>query len=245
MGCAHGRYAAPLSVERSIQGAQTVGASELGEDLVTTPVQCATSFEVDEEILRGVPLRWALRRPSLWVQPQLYRQTHRSAQLWSSSLPTKSLDVFISHSWQTPGSQKMLAFLLQLGWLHGLLGWSLATGLVLGLRLQGILDEPLQRTLVLAGVRYECGATYWLLIAGAAGLLLGFLFSLYLPVKNRFCFLDIACVHQGDQEMLRRGISNIGGCLAVSRELQVLYHPTYFTSRPTRFSEPLCPLLAC
>lgn len=235
-----------------MQAEIVVGASsdEPGESekIVTGPVKCATSFKVDKEIMRGVPLHWALRRPRIWIQPQLYRQTHRSAKLWSLSLQASSLDVFISHSWKTPGSQKILAFLLQVGWLHGLLGWCLATGLVFGLRLHGTLDQPLQRTLVVAGVQYVCGSTYWLLFAGAAGVLGGFVLSLYLPLKGRFCFLDIACVHQGDQEMLRRGISNISGCLAVSRELQVLYHPTYFTSRPTRFthfSEPVCPFQAC
>ena len=193
------------------------------------------ALEVDLEILRGMPLHRALRRPQIWIQPRLYRHTHRSAQLWLASLPTSSLDIFLSHSWRTPGSQKILGLLLQEGWLHALLGWFLLTGLFLYLRLQCILDAPLKRTLLVAGVRYECDSTYWLVIAGAVGLLGGFFLSLYFPLKSRLCFLDIACVHQGDQELLLRGISNIGGCLAVSRELQVLYHPTYFTSHPARF----------
>ena len=193
------------------------------------------ALEVDLEILRGMPLHCALRRPRIWIQPRLYRHTHRSAGLWLASSPTSSLDIFLSHSWRTPGSQKILGLVLQAGWLHALAGWCLLTGLVLYLRLEGILDAPLRRTLLVAGVRYECDSTYWLVIAGAVGLLGGFFLSLYLPLKSRLCFLDIACVHQGDQELLLRGISNIGGCLAVSRELQVLYHPTYFTSHPTRF----------
>ena len=119
---------------------------------------------------------------------------------------------------------------MQNGWLHGLLGWLLLTAATLCLRLNGLLDEPLQRTLSVGGVRYRCGSNFWLIIAGGAGVVVGFFLSLYFPLRRRLCFLDIACVHQGDEELLRRGISNIGGCLSVSHELQVLYHPTYFTS---------------
>lgn len=189
------------------------------------------SFEVDQEVLRGIPLHWALRRPQVWIQPRLYRRSHLSSKLWSVCLPTSNLDVFLSHSWRTPGSQKILGLLLHSCWLYALLGWCLPTGLVLFLRLQGVLDEPFQRILSIAGVEYECGSSYWLLLAGPVGLLGGLFASLYFPLKSRLCFLDIGCVHQGDEELLQRGISNIGGCLAVSRELLVLYHPTYFSSR--------------
>ena len=207
-----------------------------GPDICIKPGGRATkAFEVDQEILRGIPLHWALRRPQVWIWPRLHRRSHRSSKLWSLCLPTSKLDVFLSHSWRTPGRQKILGLLLHSCWLSALLGWCLSTGLVLCLRLQGLLDEPFQRILSIAGVEYECGASYWLLLAGPVGLLGGLFVSLYFPLKSRLCFLDIACVHQGDEELLQRGISNIGGCLAVSRELLLLYHPTYFSSRLSAF----------
>ena len=232
----HARVEGPETPVAASPSAQSQSVESGGDISVTTQEKFrTTALEVDLEILRGMPLHCALRCPQIWIQPRLYRHTHRSAGLWLASSPTSSLDIFLSHSWRTPGSQKILGLMLQAGWLHALAGWCLFTGLVLYLRVQGIFDAPLKRTLFIAGVGYECDSTYWLVIAGAVGLLGGFFSWLYLPLKSRLCFLDIACVHQGDQELLLRGISNIGGCLAVSRELQVLYHPTYFTSHPTRF----------
>ena len=131
---------------------------------------------------------------------------------------------------ERPAYGRFLALSMQNGWLHGLLGWLLLAALTLYLRLNAMLDEPLQRTLSVGGVEYEGGSNFWLVIAGGAGVLGGLFLSLYFPLRRHLCFLDIACVHQGDAELLRRGISNIGGCLSVSHELQVLYHPTYFTS---------------
>ena len=97
-----------------MQAEIVVGASsdEPGESekIVTSPVKCATSFKVDKEIMRGVPLHWALRRPRIWIQPQLYRQTHRSAKLWSLSLQASSLDVFFHIPGKRPGARRFWRF---------------------------------------------------------------------------------------------------------------------------------------
>lgn len=199
---------------------------------------CATGpvdkplFHLDREVLRGIPLHHTLRWPRVWVQPGRYRRSHRSAWLYHASSLVEHLDVFLSHSWQTPGTQKLIALLLQTGWLHGLLGWLLFSAVALPLRLMGLVDQPFELTMTMAGSSFTASASYSLILAGGLGQAFGLLLSPYFQLRKRVCFLDIACVHQGDQELLQRGIGNIGGCLAVSEELRLLYHPSYFKSAP-------------
>ena len=187
---------------------------------------------MDREVLRGIPLHHALRWPRAWIQPALFRQSHRSGQIYEASMVVEDFDQFLSHSWKTPGYQKLLAFLLQIGWPHGCLGWSIATAIVLLIRLMNLVETPWRMCFTIAGKEFMLQSNPCLLLAGALGQLLGLACSPYLQRKKTMCFLDIACVHQGDEELLRRGISNIGGCLSVSKELRVLYHPTYFKSSP-------------
>ena len=180
--------------------------------------------------MRGIFLHHALQQPLIWLQPERFRQSHLSARLWSRSKMTQRFDAFMSHSWRTPGSSKLLALLLQNGWLHGLVGWFLMTSLALPLRLLDIIDSPFVVSLAGAGRQGKVSMSPWLLLLGSMGTLLGLVSSVWVPFGSQLCFLDIACVHQGDPELLRRGISNIGGCLSVSSELRVLYHPSYFRS---------------
>lgn len=143
----------------------------------------------------------------------------------------ESLDVFLSHSWQAPGKWKILGLVLQTGWPHGLLGWLLFTIASCVLRALDLVQAPVEVTIFIAQAQRPQVWSYFPLLAGSLGLVLGVALSPYLPSKRSTCFLDLACVHQGDPELLERGIRNIGGCLSVSSELHVLYHPAYFSSR--------------
>ena len=189
-------------------------------------------FKVDWEMLRGIPLHRALQRPRIWIQPERYRHSHRSEKLFSSSFqpPLQHLDAFLSHSWRTSGASKLLALVVQNGWRHGLLGWLLMALLALLLRLLDVIEAPFAVSFAGAGRQGDVNVSPWPLLLGFMGTLVGLAVSLYVPFSSQLCFLDIACVHQGDPELLQRGISNIGGCLSVSKELRVLYHPSYFTS---------------
>ena len=142
----------------------------------------------------------------------------------------EDFDQFLSHSWKTPGYQKLLAFLLQIGWPYGCLGWSIGTTIAVLLRLMELFETPWRMCFKIAGQEVILHTNLCILTAGAMGQLLGLACSPYLQRKKTMCFLDIACVHQGNGDLLRRGISNIGGCLSVSKELRLLYHPTYFKS---------------
>ena len=187
-------------------------------------------FEIDKEVLRGIPLHHALRWPRVWLKPNLYRHSDRSGELFKASMVVEELDTFLSHSWQSPGTRKYLLLLLKIGWMHGVLGWLVFTAIALLLRLHDHVDAPGMLSLRVAMTRWTSPLTYWLLVAGAFGQILGLGLSTYVQLRRKTCFFDIACVHQGDRELLRRGISNIGGCLSVSKELWVLYHPAYFKS---------------
>ena len=55
------------------------------------------------------------------------------------------------------------------------------------------------------------------------------LVSPYMPRSGLTCFLDVVCVHQTDEDLMKQGIYNIGGVLAVSANLHVLWSPPYLS----------------
>ena len=85
----------------------------------------------------------------------------------------------------------------------------------------------------------------WMLILSAAGTILGLICSPYLPhcrARDR-CFVDVACIHQADEVLMKEGIKSIGGFLSVSRELRILWSPVYLSrlwcvTRHVPFSPP-------
>ena len=50
----------------------------------------------------------------------------------------------------------------------------------------------------------------------------------YMPrFREKTCFLDVVSIHQADEEDMKRGIYAIGGFLAVSSELQLMWDRSY------------------
>eukprot|EP00438_Fugacium_kawagutii_P029407 Skav223388 [mRNA] locus=scaffold2634:402611:404898:- [translate_table: standard] len=47
--------------------------------------------------------------------------------------------------------------------------------------------------------------------------------------QKSVCFLDVACIHQTDKELMTRGIYGLGGFLRQSEELRVLWSPPYLS----------------
>ena len=76
-----------------------------------------------------------------------------------------------------------------------------------------------------------CPLGPWVLIFGSFGTVLGLLLSPYCPrcKPNDMCFIDAACVHQTDPNLMKRGIHGIGGFLLVSKELRIIWSPIYLT----------------
>jgi len=69
------------------------------------------------------------------------------------------------------------------------------------------------------------------MILGTFATLVGLVLSPYCPrcKPMDMCFIDAACVHQTDEELMKRGIHGIGGFLLVSKELRIIWSPVYLT----------------
>lgn len=53
-----------------------------------------------------------------------------------------------------------------------------------------------------------------------------------MPLANqRFAFIDVASIHQVDEDMKERGIYGLGGFLKASKELRILWSPPYLSRR--------------
>eukprot|EP00435_Cladocopium_sp_Y103_P038152 s3009_g10.t1 len=188
-------------------------------------------MEIDFEILRGIPLHRALRQPELWTSPHEIRRTNRAAQVWDLSTRVSSLDIFLSHSWKSKGRWKVLALMMQTGWLHGLLGWSVGLAVMLFLRAFEIVSDTWKNVdFIIAGRQITTNLSIWTLISAEVSMVLGICLAPYVPFKTQMCFLDVACIHQDQLDMFERGLYSIGGCLSAAKELRVLYSPEYLSS---------------
>eukprot|EP00438_Fugacium_kawagutii_P033487 Skav230640 [mRNA] locus=scaffold1673:391391:392947:+ [translate_table: standard] len=187
-------------------------------------------MEIDPEFTRGIALHRALRHRELWTSPEEIRRKNQASKVWNLSKKVSKFDIFLSHTWRTKGRWKVLALMLQTGWLHGMLGWSIGLAVMLCLRRFDIVTDPWKITLVVGGQALSTPLNLWTIVVAQLALLTGVYFSPYLPFNTQMCYFDVACVHQGQSEMFERGIYSIGGCLSVAEELRVLYTSEYFSS---------------
>lgn len=175
--------------------------------------------------MRGVSLRKTLSQAmSFWLADPSARTQEEKTRLYRASVPTSRLDMFVSHTWLTPGKWKFLSLLLQFGWPTVLICWLL--GVVLGFVLCMTEVLPLfrayqVRALDFAGVIHSgC----WSQIFGFLGILGGCILFPQLPCsKSDQCFLDFACIHQTEKYKMQQGIMSISAFLAGSEELRVLW----------------------
>ncbi|CAE7247022.1 unnamed protein product [Symbiodinium sp. CCMP2456] len=155
------------------------------------------------EILRGVRV-WQLMRylPWAWLRGQL-------ENLHVLSQETANLDQFWSHSWRGAGWAKFTNIL----YLHSCMPASIA----------GTLSAVLAFCLVAAGL---LGAlqTYCMLFGCVA-----FCITLLLWRPQKLVFLDIACIHQTDEEQKGEAIMSMGAFLKQSKSMLVLWDPTWVT----------------
>lgn len=65
-------------------------------------------FDVDAEILRGIELQKSLQRfGKLWRESPLDMKMEERTGLWGKSQPVNGYDIFLSHTWLTPGRWKV------------------------------------------------------------------------------------------------------------------------------------------
>lgn len=185
----------------------------------------------DYEIMRGIPLHRALQHSELWTSPDEIQRRNRSSGVWALSARVSSYDMFLSHTWKTKGRWKVLALMMQTGWPHALLAWVVGLTAMLFLRAFDIVSGPWGHCSIwIDGKPVPVVLGPWIIISSGAFLVAGLLSSPYLPLKTQVCFLDVACIHQGRDDLFERGLYTIGGCLTATKELRVLYSAEYLSS---------------
>eukprot|EP00929_Paragymnodinium_shiwhaense_P024450 TRINITY_DN15036_c0_g2_i1.p1 TRINITY_DN15036_c0_g2~~TRINITY_DN15036_c0_g2_i1.p1 ORF type:complete len:577 (+),score=51.50 TRINITY_DN15036_c0_g2_i1:57-1787(+) len=145
------------------------------------------------------------------------------------SKPTKQLNDFISHDWQTTRWQKYLSLCIIYN-SKAALACSLAVGVVVGVLQTDMLNIiPHRASLSVMGVDFRL--RYWCAVLCPISFLWVLMswhwFSSYLGEK--LVFLDKLCIHQTDAERKRKGIYGLAAFLASSDRLVVLWSPRYFT----------------
>ena len=154
-------------------------------------------------------------RPSCGGSPWFFQY------LWfhARSQPAECLDVFLSHTWLTPGRWKVLSLMLQLGWRPMLVIWLLMMAVLPVMVKNELLPMPFITEQASLDFEGECPWFPWLLMSGALALILGMLMVPYIPGQRTMCFLDVACIHQVDPDLMKRGIYGLGGFLKLSKDL--------------------------
>eukprot|EP00435_Cladocopium_sp_Y103_P047456 s407_g13.t4 len=201
-----------------------------------------TRLQIDQDLLRGISLRRSLRNfGKLWTHSPLDLPDADRAGLWDHSQQVERLNTFLSHTWATPGWQKVLSLLVQSGGVHFLLGNMAAVervfqfscgwlfGALLGVALDlssvlpPLLSFPCTESL-------QCERGIWVRVFGFLGSVVGLWGSPYIPhFHHEMCFLDVVSINQVDEDLMGRGIYGLGGFLAVSSELRILWSKPYLT----------------
>ncbi|CAE7653713.1 Pus1 [Symbiodinium sp. CCMP2456] len=191
-------------------------------------------LEVDAEIVRGIPLQASLRAlGKLWRRSPVDLPEEARRGLYDHAAPVEGFDVFLSHTWMSPGRYKVLSLLFQAGWKQAFLVQSLFV--VAGIVLCLVRWLPLPFTLPAEFAEYShliCPFFPWCLVMGFVGSFIGLVLTPYLPAlcgQHPVCFLDVVSIHQADQELMERGIYGLGGFLRVSKELRVLWSAPYLS----------------
>ena len=139
---------------------------------------------------------------------------------YSLSQPVQEIDAFLSHDWGTRRWLKTMTLLVHFNSVPAAVSSILMCILVCVLQIFRILDGWLPAALAIHG-------TYWFVFM--------FWQRLRSLCKKNMVFLDRLCIAQHDVELKRQGILGLGGFLAKSRKLLVLWSPRYFTRLWTAF----------
>ena len=194
-------------------------------------MESKSQLVVDKDVLRGIRLSRTLRRlGALWLTSPADLKESARGLLWEQSQPVESLDRFLSHTWWTSGRLKLLALLLQNGWPFMLLCYVLAAAAAASLVLLGVLPLPFQRFVTVGDIDVQVNWAPWTLLFTAAATVLGLFASPYVPWRvDPVCFLDVVSIHQVDLDLQKRGVYGLGGFLAASKEMHILWSAPYLS----------------
>ena len=235
----------PASVEDIHAGfnGQSVVATTQTPVISSAEVSCGSLSSVDSpgpdidltctgsslNLLRGAFLRKTLQGAgSAWRKPTDLTD-EQLADNFALSDPVPNLDIFLSHTWLTPGRWKVLSLLVRYGWPSMLVAWATGTALSCVCTLLGVL--PTLYEWEFWGIRFRemISMGVWATLAGAFSSTGGLLLFPYMCGKDRRCFLDCICIDQTDKARMQEGIRNIGGFLQAAEELHVLWSEPYLT----------------
>ena len=212
---------------QSIQSGLTTGVMQIQSTTDTDAGQMYGKMlsSQGELYMRGISLRKTLAQAiSFWLADPRRRTEEEKHRLYAASVKTKRLDLFLSHTWLTPGKWKFLSLLLQFGWPTVLICWGIGVILAFVLCMTEVL--PLFRDFQACSLGYEgvIPSGCWVQICGFLGVLGGCVIFPYVPFgKSDQCFLDFACIHQTEKGKMQQGIMSISSFLAASDELRVVW----------------------
>ncbi|CAK9024985.1 unnamed protein product [Durusdinium trenchii] len=170
------------------------------------------SFELEPELLRGVPLDVALAG---WCKHWQNDQDATGPSVDEVSQEVDSIDAFLSHDWQTSRWLK-LATLLMVFNSRAATVVSLLTSLLVGvLRVCDYLPDELWTTSIPC-LAYLVVFCFWQRMRSVCR-------------RPLIVFLDRLCIHQQDQELKQKGILGLGAFVVRSKRLVALWSPRYFS----------------
>ena len=162
--------------------------------------------------------------------PKLLKPTGKAENaqsLYDLSQDVEEIDAFVSHSWRDPRLVKFLSLAIHFrGWnamiwalVPAALAFAIQHYLAMTGQLEGIVLDP-DSNLKMSGIGHVVwGVSFvYMLFAGAPT-----------PWRRPYCFLDRLCIHQTDATLKRRGIDSLGGFLAHSKRMVVVYSSSYIT----------------
>ena len=152
--------------------------------------------------------------------------------LWQTSAEAEGFDVFVSHTWVTPGYQKFLSMLLSSYWHYAMAAWLLAAVPLMILYIFDVLPMFILIRSNIDDYQVDIPCGPWIFFATFLSAICGLFGAPYVGscfCRKSRCFYDAACVNQVDPMKRERGIYGIGGFLAVSRQLRILWSPPYLS----------------
>ncbi|CAE7304519.1 unnamed protein product, partial [Symbiodinium sp. CCMP2456] len=189
--------------------------------------------EVDVDIVRGISLRGSLSGGGrIWrYSPDTWTPSDRMS-LYEMSKKVSRFQVFLSHTWWTPGRWKVLSLSLQCGWHYVLLCWCLSIALCTGLCIADVLPMPLKYKASIMGFTDLCPMGFWNVLVSCFATVAGVISVPLWPARcarSDISFVDVTSIHQEDQELKERGVYGIAGFLCISDELRILWSSPYLS----------------
>lgn len=200
---------------------ESVCLSDLPES-IDLPVQRASSrrtsstqlsLSLEPELLRGAPLDVALSGWCKHWHPAAKASSLASAHMLSQKVD--SIDVFLSHDWETSHWTKLLTLLMVFNSRASFIACLLVSVLTCILRITQVLPDELW-TACFGHIAFLVVLCFWQRIRR---------FS----CRQQVVFLDRLCIDQSDPEVKQKGILGLGAFVLKSKKMLVLWSPRYFT----------------